>query len=98
MQFCSLIVSKYGENQIDVSIQKLLQSKVEIKKKLYCQSKYIHTTQDSRFFDKLGVLCVCNDRPIPEKQSRQFICIIKLLWHLQAQLLRSWLGNMGRFI
>jgi len=30
--FCSLIVSKYGENQIDDSIQKLLQSKVENKR------------------------------------------------------------------
>jgi len=54
--------------------------KLMIASKSYYKARYKDThiisikikqcvSQDPRFFDKLGVLCVCNERPIPEKQS-----------------------------
>ena len=48
--------------------------------------------QNSYFFDYLGVLCVCNDRPIPENQGKHFIC------HCPAYLYASIFGSVDNII
>ncbi|XP_065902252.1 inositol 1,4,5-trisphosphate receptor type 2-like [Dysidea avara] len=45
--------------------------------------KKLIDSKDHRFFDYLGVLCVCNDRPIPENQD---MIIKKLVLHYGEEL------------
>ena len=69
LEHCSLIVSKFGDAEIDNIINKLMDSKV-------CKEiillMYINVFQQNPiFFDYLGVLCVCNGLPIPKNQGIQ---------------------------
>ena len=73
---CSAIVSKMAETEIDYMIEQLVETKVRV---VLC---YIAATtrpgvhiitsvssQDPRFMDFLGNLCVCEGRAIPLTQS-----------------------------
>ena len=72
LEHCSLIVSKFGDVEIDNIIKKLMDRKVCMKI-MYC-SLLMHNNsfqQNPIFFDYLGVLCVCNGLPIPKNQGIQ---------------------------
>ena len=57
----------------------------------------IYNTQDSRSFDKLGVLCVCNDRPLPEKQSNDSgIYNLKLFYVTTDQIIEKLVKKHGK--
>ena len=66
-----MIVSKYDENKINEIITNLLNRRVSQIYYVYIITEVYKTyyLKDSRSFEELGVLCVCNDRPLPEKQS-----------------------------
>ena len=80
LEHCSLIVSKFGGNEIDKIIRKLMDSRVCIDI-IYCillMYKIIYVfRQNPIFFDYLGVLCVCNGLPIPKNQGIQTISILR---------------------
>ena len=76
LEHCSLIVSKFGGNEMNQIIRKLMDSRVCIDI-IYCillMYKIIYVFQQNPiFFDYLGVLCVCNGLPIPKNQGIQTI-------------------------
>ncbi len=66
---CRAIVSRVAASELDYMIDQLISKKVS-NRPLHTQHTLHTLTQDPRFMEFLGNLCVCAGRPIPATQSK----------------------------